>query len=498
MQKNRRLISWISGLLFTGLMALLIIVGVTYWLGLRAQNYFDEVVAARNARSAAVDLRYSLASAESSQRGFLVTGNEIYLAPYETAKTNALRNVQSVTATLRSFDETKASADRFEKVVTEKFAEMEETVALKRERRDVEVAKVLRSNRGKALMDEANIYFSGALRAADARLATGVREHREATTLLEWVSLLGAITVIGVVAAAGFAAFRYTATLREASDAVTLLNAELETRVKERTSELARANEEVQRFAYIVTHDLRAPLVNIMGFTSELESGVKSMQQLIDKADLGNDPTDTVSQDAKAAATEDLPEAIGFIRSSTRKMDQLINAILKISREGRRTLRAEPINLRELVDSSLKAVQHQISEADGEVVQTVNAPRISTDRLALELIVGNLLDNAVKYRSKDRPLRLAIKGGPLPGGRVWMELSDNGRGIAEQDLERVFELFRRAGPQDQPGEGIGLAHVRTVVRNLGGDITVTSRLGEGSTFRITLPRYLPANESPST
>jgi signal transduction histidine kinase len=64
---------------------------------------------------------------------------------------------------------------------------------------------------------------------------------------------------------------------------------------------------------------------------------------------------------------------------------------------------------------------------------------------------------------------------------------DNGRGIAERDLERVFELFRRAGEQDQQGEGIGLAHVRSLVRNLGGDITVKSELGVGSTFMIDLP-----------
>ena len=71
-----------------------------------------------------------------------------------------------------------------------------------------------------------------------------------------------------------------------------------------------------------------------------------------------------------------------------------------------------------------------------------------------------------------------------------IEVADNGRGIAEQDRERVFELFSRSGAQDQPGEGIGLAYVRTVVRNLGGDISVTSALDEGTTFRLVLPREL--------
>ena len=88
-----------------------------------------------------------------------------------------------------------------------------------------------------------------------------------------------------------------------------------------------------------------------------------------------------------------------------------------------------------------------------------------------------------------------MRASAAPGDRIGIEIADNGRGIAEQDRERVFELFRRSGAQDQPGEGIGLAHVRTVVRNLGGDITVTSALDEGTTFRVVLPRHLQAPES---
>ncbi len=89
-----------------------------------------------------------------------------------------------------------------------------------------------------------------------------------------------------------------------------------------------------------------------------------------------------------------------------------------------------------------------------------------------------------------RPLRLTARAYPAGRGAIAIEIGDNGRGIGEQDLERVFELFRRAGEQDQPGEGIGLAHVRSLIRNLGGDIRVESRLGEGSTFILLLPSDL--------
>src|SRR6185295_2708565 len=86
----------ITSLLALGFAALLAIVGTSYWLGLRTQTYFDEVLAARNARSAAAELRHALTSAESSQRGFIFTGNEIYLAPYDTAKATADRNSEAV------------------------------------------------------------------------------------------------------------------------------------------------------------------------------------------------------------------------------------------------------------------------------------------------------------------------------------------------------------------------------------------------------------------
>jgi signal transduction histidine kinase len=235
---------------------------------------------------------------------------------------------------------------------------------------------------------------------------------------------------------------------------------------------------------------LRAPLVNIMGFTSELERGVESMRAVLDRSAADAGPSDPVTAEARIAADEDLPEAIGFIRSSTKKMDTLINAILKLSREGSRNLRPEQIVLQDLVDASADAIQHQLAEANGSIKTDLAVGTMRTDRLALEQIISNLLDNAVKYRSNDRPLEIGLRVRPAGRARLTIEVSDNGRGIADNDRERIFELFRRAGAQNQPGEGIGLAHVRAMVRNLGGDIAVESRLGVGTTFRINLPREL--------
>ena len=492
---NRFFVQSTTALLFVGFLALIGIVGTTFWLAERAQVYFNEAIGARDARGAAVDLRNALQAAESSQRGFLLTGNEIYLAPYDTAKTLAHRHLEALNRMLATYTGINLSVQRLTTIITEKFGEMDQTIALKRDRQDAEALAVIRTNRGKALMDEANVFFSGIIRAADDRLTTGIGEQKANAAWLRLFSIIGGIIIVAVVGGAAFTVLRYTRELGAARDEVGLLNAGLEERVKERTADLAKANEEIQRFVYIITHDLRAPLVNIMGFTSELEGGVKSLRALIDKTEPHGDPSDPVLQDARIAATEDLPEAIGFIRSSTVKMDSLINAILKLSREGRRTLRPERVELRDVITRSAAAIQHQLSHANGEINLDLDIPPIFNDKLSLEQIFGNLLDNAAKYRSKNRPLRIDVRAGVAPGDRISIEVADNGRGIADQDRARVFELFRRAGAQDQPGEGIGLAYVLTVVRNFGGEITVTSALDKGTTFRVVLPRNLQVLET---
>ncbi len=481
-------------LLVIGFLALLGIVGMTIWLGERAQVYFEEVIEARDTRGAAVELRNAVKTAESSQRGYLVSGNEIYLAPYDTAKTLAQRQLDSLKRALAANPDTKVALSRLQTILAEKFKEMDDTVALKRNRRDAEALAIFQSNRGKALMDEANVFFAGVIRAADERLTVGVGEQRANAALLRLISIIGAVVIVIVVGGVTILAMRYTRELAEARDEVGNLNASLETRVADRTADLAQLNKEVQRFAYIVTHDLRAPLVNIMGFTSELQENMMSLQALVDRTITSGEPADPVTREAQEAVKVGMPEAIGFIRASTKKMDDQINAILKLSREGGRKLRPEPVDLQAVIIAAIATIQHQLSAANGEIVTRLDVSVLESDRLSIEQVLGNLFDNAVKYRSPARPLLIEVRTLELEDGRVVIEVSDNGRGIADQDLERIFDLFRRAGVQDQPGEGIGLAHVRTVVRNLGGNITVTSKLDAGTTFRITLPRSLRGAE----
>ncbi|MCW5721053.1 MAG: CHASE3 domain-containing protein [Devosia sp.] len=472
-------------MLLVGLLALLGIVGTNVWLVERSQGYFDEVIEARIIRRSVIDLRAMVQDIETSQRGYIITLDDAYLEPYELALPQVRGELERLKTLLAPYPTTAPQLAQLEQDIDFKLTEMAETIELARQGRVEEAVAQVRTDRGKAAMDGARAFFAQFLQAIDDQLSEGVRNQTATTDALRWVSLGGGIIILIVVCGAIWTVLRYTQELGAARREVEAANASLEDRVRERTSDLGKANEEIQRFAYIVTHDLRAPLVNVMGFTSELETSVAALRTYMDGKPYEDNPAFV---EAKQAATEDLPEAIGFIRAATRKMDGLINAILKISREGRRQLKPEQLDLEEIVTASAAAIHHQIAEKQGKVSTDIRASKLVGDKLSLEQILGNLLDNAIKYQHPERPLHLDIRSRHVPGNRITIEVADNGRGIAAGDHERVFELFRRSGAQSQPGEGIGLAHVRTMARSLGGDISLTSQLGAGTTFTINLPR----------
>lgn len=476
--------------IFIGLAALLVIVGVNLWLAGQTRVYADSVAAARQQRLAILVLRGLLDDAETNQRGYLLSGEPKFLAPYGDARKAIPGQLDRVRTLMAGDPKQKAALAGLSNAVSGKLAELQRTIDLYNTGDRDQALVVFKSDRGKVLMDQAREDMKALLDSSEVLIDQAVQDQTTSITALKWVTIGGAIAIILVVGGCVWAVIVYTRQLIAAQQEVQTLNAGLEQRVRERTADLGRANEEIQRFAYIVTHDLRAPLVNIMGFTSELDSCLTAIQTYVSEAAQADD--NQTLKDARTAAIEDLPEAISFIRASTRKMDSLINAILKLSREGRRVLKPEPIRLDALLQTAAANVQHQVNEAGGTVEIDAKVPALVSDRLALEQIFGNLLDNAVKYRSPVRPLRVEIRAREDRARRVLVEVHDNGRGIARQDHERVFDLFRRSGAQDQPGEGIGLAHVRTMVRNLGGDITLQSEIEQGTTMKLDLPHDLRA------
>jgi len=215
-------------LLAVGLFALLAIVGMTIWLNERSQAHFQEVIEARDIRSSAVELRSALQAAESSQRGYLLSGNEIYLAPYDSAKAMAQRQLDALRRMLATNGEARPMLERLAAVVGDKLGELDQTIALAADRRDAEAQAILRTNRGKALMDQANVFLSGIERGADERLTEGVAEQHANASLLRLASIVGAVVIVLVVGGVILTVARYAREIAQARDEVRALNAGLE------------------------------------------------------------------------------------------------------------------------------------------------------------------------------------------------------------------------------------------------------------------------------
>ncbi len=256
-----------------------------------------------------------------------------------------------------------------------------------------------------------------------------------------------------------------------------------EEELKKSSRRIKEMYDELRTFSYITSHDLRAPLVNIKGFTKELLRGLSEIGPVFAKK--LEHVEEGQRQKFSQVIEKDIPEALKFIDSSASRMDMLINAILKLSIADRRKIVPELIRTENMVRGILNTMAHQIGSR-GISVMVGKLPDLLTDRTAVEQIIGNLLDNAVKYLDPGRPGEIAITA-ELSDGQTIFHIRDNGRGMATEDIPRAFESFRRMGKQDVTGEGMGLAYVKTSVRMLGGRVWCESVPGQGTLFSFSLP-----------
>lgn len=329
-------------------------------------------------------------------------------------------------------------------------------------------------------------------RAEDVTALIDGRQRAGVIRPLLLTAVAGALlTGLFALGSAGVALARSVGLFSRREEELRGLNDTMEDTVARRTQDLERANAETQRFAYIVSHDLRSPLVNIIGFTHEIEEDLKALGALL--ARIHERAPDLIKPHERIAITEDVPEAIGFIQSSAAKMDRLIDAVLQQSREGRRLLKPERLDMDDLV-RSVAASLATLSEEREATVTVEPLPRLVGDRTAVEQIFSNLIENAIKYGKPGRPNAIRIAGRE-EGKRVVFTVSDTGRGIAAKDHDRVFELFRRAGPQDQEGEGLGLSSVRHIIRRMHGDISFVSDVDKGTAFTFDLPKVLSKHDA---
>ena len=308
-----------------------------------------------------------------------------------------------------------------------------------------------------------------ATQAAERAELESARVQAQRTTLL-----LAVVFIAGVLA---FVAYRLRARHR--------LNAQLEVLVTQRTAELAErtaqleertrklqaSNHELERFAFIASHDLKTPLRNVTSFLGLIERRMPA--------------------EARAAVGEYVQLAIGYAK----KMHMLVSDVLEFSQlnDCDDDAPAEVCDLRALCET---LATDYAATAVGAQVTVLGAARTAAPQRLVRQVLTNLLDNALKF-NESTVKRVAFELAPAgSGGGVCVRVRDNGIGIAPEYHDYVFELFRRLHTDDvYAGTGLGLASCAKLVERMGGTLTLDSALGRGSTFCVQLPASVPAGET---
>lgn len=270
------------------------------------------------------------------------------------------------------------------------------------------------------------------------------------------------------------------------------LTRELEARVTElarSNRELAQQSSENESFVFSVSHDLRAPLVNLQGFSHELALTTSTLEQLL------RDPT--VPEDIRRRGLEltqgEMQESIGFIRNAVKHLGNIIDGLLRLSRVGRVEYASQEVDANAVVAEILASLHSTVVQS-GATVNVSGLPVIRGDRNAVAQVFANIVGNALKSLDERRPGRIEISASadqpPV------FAIVDNGIGIPEEYQRKIFRVFQHVHDSRTRGEGMGLAIVRRIIERHGGRIWFESRTGVGTTFYFTLgPRIDTAGDS---
>lgn len=245
--------------------------------------------------------------------------------------------------------------------------------------------------------------------------------------------------------------------------------------------ELEAKNKELESIIYVSSHDLRSPLVNIQGFSRKLAKSCATLNKTLAETELPLEKRDELLP----LLTESMPRSIEFITGSVEKMDSLLSGLLRLSRLGRAAITIENLDMHLLISKIINSLAYQI-ESTGARIRFDKLLPCRGDAVQVSQVFTNLLDNAIKYRSSERPLEVHISS-VVRDEVVQYCVEDNGIGIHPDYQNQVWEIFHRINPRDIPGEGLGLTVSRRILDRLNGTIWLESEEGTGSRFFVTLP-----------
>ncbi len=244
---------------------------------------------------------------------------------------------------------------------------------------------------------------------------------------------------------------------------------------------LSRQNQELETILSVTSHDLRSPLVNVQGFGKELAKACASLQTICEQA---------VSSDSQKRAMvsivqQEIPEALHYILAGAKKMEILLQGVLRLAQLGRLAIKNERLDMNEMIAGIAAGMEYQLKEKE-VVLQIDDLPECLGDATLVNQLFCNLLDNACKYLDPVRSGIIQICG--LRDGE-WARytVKDNGTGILQEHQDKIFQMFYRLNPSEIRGDGLGLTIVRRIIDRHQGVIKLESFPGTGTTFTISLP-----------
>ncbi len=255
---------------------------------------------------------------------------------------------------------------------------------------------------------------------------------------------------------------------------------ESEELTKSLNKQLRNKNDELQQIIYGISHDLRSPLINITGFSDEL----KDLSDTL-KEELKAKPDEIDKKNIDKILHEDFGSSIEFIQMGTKKIDELLNGLLKLARLGYFKPTIEKQDMNNLLNSVLSSFSYLSKENKIDIV-VEKLPDCLADKNTISQLFSNLVGNAIKYSDSERESFIKISGHHENDNSVYI-IEDNGIGMGEKDLSKIFDIFYRARKSKKDGYGLGLAIVKRIIELHKGEIRVESEIGKGSKFYISIP-----------
>lgn len=425
------------------------------------------------------DLHLSVLSAESGQRGYLLTDNIIYLEPYQAALSRVRAQITEVQAIKSEIPEQQLRINEITRLADAKIVELVEIVGLAQQNKDELALRLLKTDRGKNIYLEFRALFETTRQIEKSyresllqRLTKG-RDDARLNFILS--GILSSVLVILMLVLS----FINVKKERKYLAVLESQNEELALKVEERTQELrlyseelSRSNRELEDFAFVASHDLQEPLRKIQAFGDRLEASFSQ--------ELGEQGLDYMKR----------------MRNAAQRMSLLINDLLDFSRINTRGRDFAATNLADVVNGALDDLEIAIAESNAQI-NIGNLPVIQADSSQLSQLFLNLLSNSLKFRLPDRAPLITITAAVHQPNIMqqaicqdWyvITLTDNGIGFAEEYAEKIFTPFQRLhGRSEYKGTGIGLAVCRRIVERHRGLIYASGEQGVGATFTLILP-----------